>query len=478
MNLTTYITGELKDYVFDYAVLSLPKELESAEPVKKGKKGKGAKSGKNAKKEQIPEIPQSPPAEEQGENIEETEEKVFGSAMELLAVAAPEDMILTAREMIRKAGMRLVRAAPVECAFMALIRSSEYGRTPKPLEYCFLDLGYQTIRMYMFRGVHHMATRALDFGLSVLDDVVAEHFSVDVHVAHTYFLSNFEDCQNQEYCQRAYNNIVVELTRALNFFRFSNPDSHLSRMWVFGGGAIVEPLREAVKQGLDMKVHSITDMMPYAKDVEDIYTYAAAVGITEAFPGADKSFIRKRPNLPFKISINMARLHEKRVPIPAIIAIIVALIIAAALFGKFAVYDLFKRAEAARLAVQTVQNQLDLGYAQIEGYGEVNDLYPYYTTSGMTKEELTTPDRLAAMDMIQRVIMPRTPLDSWNMSGNQISMSIKGGTLEAINETAKAIRAEEIVDFCEVSTATTGSGEVSANIVIYLKDKEDPMKNS
>ena len=468
-----YITGELKDYVFDYAVLSLPREALPAETSKKGKglKGKG-------KQEEMPDS-QEPEARETQETQDANGEgeKDFGGAMELLAVAAPEDMILTAREIIHKAGMRLVRAAPVECAFMALIRSSEYGRTPKPLEYCFLDLGYQTIRMYMFRGVHHMATRALDFGLSILDDVVAEHFSVDVHVAHTYFLNNFEDCQNQEYCQRAYNNIVVELTRALNFFRFSNPDSRLSRMWVFGGGAVVEPLREAVKQGLDMKVHSITDMMPYAKDVDQIYTYATAVGITEAFPGADKSFIHKRANLPFKISINMARLHEKRVPVPAIAGIIAALIIAAALFGKFGIYDLFKKAEQARLMVQTVQSQLELGYAQIESFGEINDLYPYYTTSGMTESELTTPDRLAAMDMIQRVIMPRTPLDSWTLSGNQISMNIKGATLEAINETAKAIRAEEIVDFCEVNTATTGSGEVSASIVIYLKDKEDPTKS-
>ncbi|MBQ6207397.1 MAG: hypothetical protein IJK52_09985 [Oscillospiraceae bacterium] len=58
--------------------------------------------------------------------------------------------------------------------------------------------------------------------------MVAEHFSVDVHVAHTYFLTNFDGRQYGDYCQRSYNNIVLELTRALNFFRFSNPDSHLS----------------------------------------------------------------------------------------------------------------------------------------------------------------------------------------------------------------------------------------------------------
>ena len=72
--------------------------------------------------------------------------------MELLAVAAPE---LTAREVMRKADLRLVRAAPLECAFMAVIRASEYGRAPKPLEYRFLDLGYQAIRK-TFRGVRHI----------------------------------------------------------------------------------------------------------------------------------------------------------------------------------------------------------------------------------------------------------------------------------------------------------------------------------
>ena len=468
-----YITGELKDYVFDYAVLSLPREEELVEFEKSQKKGRGKKKEKPKKdggRETAPDFPPVPEALEPGADGEGQEVKDYGGAMELLAVAAPEDMILTAREVMRKAGLRLVRAAPLECAFMAVIRASEYGRAPKPLEYCFLDLGYQAIRMYMFRGVHHMATRALDFGLSVLDNVVAEHFSVDVHVAHTYFLSNFDGCQSGDYCQSAYNNIVLEPTRALNFFRFSNPDSHLSGIWIFGGGAVVEPLRKTITEGLNLKVHSITDMMPYAEDVEDIYTYAPAVGITEAFPGADKSFIHKRANLPFKISVNMARLHEKRVPITAILGAVAAVIIGLGAFGKFGVYDLLQKAAAARLEVQTVQSQLDSGYSQIAEYGEINDLYAHYTTSGMTDNELKRPDRLKAMEMIQRVIMPRTPVEAWSLSGNQLSMNITGATLEAINETAKAIRAEEIVDRCDVNTASTASGAVTANIVIYLKN--------
>ncbi|MBQ9346318.1 MAG: pilus assembly protein PilM [Oscillibacter sp.] len=117
-----YITGELKDYVFDYAVLSLP----PAELLPKPEKG-----GKRKKKGKEPEIPEKPEplsAPEDGEwggNGEGQEGRDFGGAMELLAVAAPEDMILTAREVIRKAGMRLVRAAPLECALIAVIRASE-----------------------------------------------------------------------------------------------------------------------------------------------------------------------------------------------------------------------------------------------------------------------------------------------------------------------------------------------------------------
>ena len=88
----------------------------------------------------------------------------------------------------------------------------------------------------------------------------------------------------------------------------------------------------------------------------------------------------------------------------------------------------------------------------------------------MTEEELSRADRLAVMGMLREVVLPRTPLDAWSLSGNQLTMSISGSTLEAINETAKAIRAQEMVDYCTVNTASTASGAVTANIVIYLKD--------
>ena len=133
-------------------------------------------------------------------------------------------------------------------------------------EYCLLDLGYKSIRMYMFQGDRYVVTRELETGLFTLDEVIAEAYGVDTHLAHTYLLTNYDDCQNKEYCQNAYGNIAVELMRALNFYRFSNQDSHLSDVWLCGGGALIPPLRDAITETLeDMEIHQASELLPGGK---------------------------------------------------------------------------------------------------------------------------------------------------------------------------------------------------------------------
>ena len=129
-----YITDELKGYVFDYAMISVTEEKESSD----------------------------------AENGEAT-----GGAMEMLAVAAPKSLLDESREYLHKAGMKLVKAAPTVSCFQNLIRKSG---APADREYCILDLGYQAIRMYMFRGDRHIVTRVLEIGMSSLDQVLAEQF--------------------------------------------------------------------------------------------------------------------------------------------------------------------------------------------------------------------------------------------------------------------------------------------------------------
>lgn len=232
-----YITDELKGYVFDYAMIGVKQAEESSE-------------------------------------AEDAE--LAGGAMELMAVAAPKSLLDESREYLHKAGMKLVKAAPTVSCFTNLIRKSG---APTDTEYCILDLGYQAIRMYMFRGDRHIVTRVLEIGMSSLDRVLAEQYGVDEHLAHTYLLSNYEGCQNGENCRNAYGNITVELMRALNFYRFSNPDSRLDDIWVCGGGAMIQPLLNVLAETTDMKLHSAAELLPGKQAVEQDYALLQAIGI-------------------------------------------------------------------------------------------------------------------------------------------------------------------------------------------------------
>ncbi len=274
-----YITEELKNYIFDYAMLSdaasAVKEKTAAVEAKKEKKPKKEKQNALEAFESQAETVAAVAAEESGEAS-------AGATMDMLAVAAPVSLMEETRLMLRKAGMKLTKAAPVVCSYVGLIRSMDSSKRPANGEYCFLDLGFQSIRMYMFKGDRHEVTRVLETGLSVVDAAIADAYNVDEHLAHTYVVNNFEDCQSKEICVNAFNNIAVELMRALNFYRFSNPESTLSDIWLCGGGAYITPLVAAIESGLEgMKIHSAEELLPGGRLLGDSNALVQAIGITQ-----------------------------------------------------------------------------------------------------------------------------------------------------------------------------------------------------
>ena len=245
-----YITGELKDYVFDYAVISNPEAPNPAE----------AKSEGTAEAEAETEPPET--------------------TMELMAVGTTREVLEDAQVVTRKSGLRLAITAPAVSAYIALLRARRAELGVASEEYAILDLGYKEIRMYMFKGDRHVATRVLEIGMSSLDGVLEEAFGVDMHLAHTYLMTNYENCHHREECMAAYENIAVELMRALNFYRFSNPSSALSDMWFCGGGAVIQPLAETIGEMLNIQLHSADELVIDGEKIEECNSYVQAIGIT------------------------------------------------------------------------------------------------------------------------------------------------------------------------------------------------------
>ena len=238
-----YITDELKQYTFDYAMITTPEEWKHAP-----------------------------------EKSEEDEDEGYaGGSMELMAAAVETNVLDEYRAMLRKAGLKLQKAAPTVSAYTGIIR--HLGAIEKDSEICILDFGYQAIRMHIFRGDRHMVTRITEIGLSSLDDALANHFNVDVHLAHTYLLNNYENCQNGEVLADAFSNIAVELMRVINFYQFSNPDNQLSQIIVCGGGASIPALYRTIGETLDLPVHLATELLPGGTALDEGGLALQAAGI-------------------------------------------------------------------------------------------------------------------------------------------------------------------------------------------------------
>ena len=217
-----YITQELKDYAFDYTLLS-----------------------------------------------------VNENSIDVLAAACPKALIEDIRLMIRKSGMKLVKLAPGLSAFLALIKKiGEEGH-----ECCFLDIGYESIELHIFEKEHYKVSRRLDIGLKNIDEIVADIFHVDIHLAHTYFLNNYEDCQSHPRVISGFNSISIEINRALNFYRFNNPDSIINDLFVCGGGALVPNLMNIVEATIDLDVHNAKDLLSFDLRCKDEALMVQAIGI-------------------------------------------------------------------------------------------------------------------------------------------------------------------------------------------------------
>ncbi len=243
-----YITGEVRDYVFDYAVL--PSQDDGEEQENAGASG------------------------------EESEDAEAVPSMELLAVSTRRELLENAQFFLRKAGLKLKIAAPGLCAYISLIRAQSEKLYQIAEEFCILDMGYSSFRMHMFRKDRYITTRILDVGLSNLNSVLADLYGVDEHLAHTYLMTNYENCQYRDECMTSYENIAVELMRALNFYRFSNRDSTLADMWLCGGGAVIKPLRDSIVDMLDIELHRADELIPEGNTVEESYSFVQAIGIT------------------------------------------------------------------------------------------------------------------------------------------------------------------------------------------------------
>ena len=443
-----YITDELKKYVFDYS-------WGSGEEMPKGKKLK--KASKKKKKEEKP----------------EEEESQKRNEVELLAAAAPLEVMEDLRLMTRKAGLKLTFAAPEVSACENLLHYKLRNEQDKDKEYGILDLGSTSSRLFIFKGDRHQVTRVIERGMEQVEELLADNFHIDIHLAHTWLLANHEDCIHSEVCQDAFSQISVELMRALNFYQFSNPESRLEDIYICGGGASIATMRQSLEENLDVKIHEAGELLERMNgsgdEASSLWMLAAGTALGRTAHAPKK-----------QINLALAGPKKKRyfVAIPAIGAIVVA----AGVIGKVAVADRLVKMSEAQSAASELQKQVDDITAYIDSFGDLQETYAHYTYQGLNADELSYLNRPEVLQLMKNVIFPKVTVSSWSVSGNQLTLPVTGENLSDINSLVQELEQVPIVDYCNVMTAVTDSNSTDENgnpvssdtvtgqIIVYLLD--------
>lgn len=184
----------------------------------------------------------------------------------LLAATTLKETIAQYAQVCQSAGLKLVTAVPEEAAYMNIIRSFEQskGIEENQKEYCFLDLGHTSIRILIFKGVTHQATRIIDYGMQSLDIIIADRLGVDPHIARAHKHTNNQNELADPLCQNFYSNVSVEVMRALKFYSFNTPDSNLQDIYLCGGGHNIHPLVKLFENELEFNITTIDALLPYS----------------------------------------------------------------------------------------------------------------------------------------------------------------------------------------------------------------------
>lgn len=202
--------------------------------------------------------------------------------MELMAVAAPKELINQYKTMFRRAGLRLVLIAPDYSAVRNIIKDyEEVNAVQEPGDYAILDIGHKTVKLYFFTRGEYEITRVMEEGCEELDRYIAETFNVDEHIARIYKETNKDDVLHDQGCEEIYSQMAVEVMRVLNFYNFNHPDNKLDALYYCGGGSLIQPLIEAIEGATEVNVVSLDQLLTDKyEDTAKILMGPQALGIT------------------------------------------------------------------------------------------------------------------------------------------------------------------------------------------------------
>ncbi len=204
--------------------------------------------------------------------------------LHMLAVAASKELISSHQQMAKRAHIKLESIQPANEALFRFLKS-RIKQTPKgetPQDFAILDLGDTALKIHFFTKGQYEVTRSMDFGIGAASERIAEETGQDVHISRVNLETNGGGVLSAPYLEDVFSDLASRIMRVMNFYNFNNRNNTLEELYYFGGGALVEPFLNTIREAVPLTLRSVSELITKKNKLteEQILIGAQAIGMT------------------------------------------------------------------------------------------------------------------------------------------------------------------------------------------------------
>lgn len=174
---------------------------------------------------------------------------------------------------------------------------------------------------------------------------------------------------------------------------------------------------------------------------------------------------RESKRWPTKGTLNLV-IREKTWSSPSrVLPVLLAILICATLFSKFAVADRLAQVNQAQLENARLSQSISQLRAACADYDQLSAQYHRYSYASFTPAELALADRLAVLNLLEDKVMPAAQVKNLTVGGSSLSLTLAGISLEQTASLVAGLEDSDIVESVAVYTAgynqnQPGEGEI------------------
>ena len=156
---------------------------------------------------------------------------------------------------------------------------------------------------------------------------------------------------------------------------------------------------------------------------------------------------------PFKTDINLAIREKKQNKLSTNIPTFIILVIAIAIFSKFAVINRLEQASEAENSATVAQQQLETLKEYTNNYPKVLEEYNALLASKSSLNVVATP--MERLGLVERYLISASQVNSFDVVDDVITAQISGVTLNQISTIYANLMSDPLIDNVQVYTAST-----------------------